>query len=324
MNEYIKKEAEKLYKKVLKAYKANPDLTMSEILNSFLAEFNAAVGKKINKEIIELMSANFSGSTLIAGSVMTTPKLSKRLYHNAKQTAFAVKKVLEEHFKNGSTIEQIKTDLYDGYGYKELLPIKKTLPKYLTNDFDANKIARLKTKTLKAAYITVLNAKNDAKLKKALKVAVEEKARYYAQRIADTEESRNFNLINTKRQIDKGVKYVKWTLSSRHKVTCICDFFANHNVGYGAGIYPLMSAPVPVFSTHPHCMCYLKDYYRTPSLSKIENPIERTMSEFDNTEKRRIMGSENNLQRWKDGIPAIEIWNSMRPYHPQKKVGDLF
>ena len=324
MDDYIKKEAAKLYKEVIAAYNANPTLTMGEILNSFLAQYNDKIGAEIEAEIINAMSASFSSSTLINANSMTTPTLSKSLFYNAEQTARVTKKILEEHFKNQSTIEEIRKELYDGHGYEEILPIKKTLPKYLQKPLAEEKVNRLKTKPLKAAYFKVLNAKNDKQLERALKVALEERARQYAQRIADTEEARYFNLANAQRQIDSGIKFVRWTLSSRHKVKCVCDFFARQDVGYGAGIYPLMNAPMPVSSTHVFCKCSLRDYHRTPTFKEVKNPITKTMSTFDDATKRKIAGSEAKLQQWKQGVPLINIWNTARPNYKYKTVSDIF
>lgn len=51
--------------------------------------------------------------------------------------------------------------------------------------------------------------------------------------------------------------YVQWTLSASHNIIDICDEHAENDVGYGAGIYPLDEAPVPIVDSHPNCKCSL-------------------------------------------------------------------
>jgi poly-gamma-glutamate capsule biosynthesis protein CapA/YwtB (metallophosphatase superfamily) len=51
--------------------------------------------------------------------------------------------------------------------------------------------------------------------------------------------------------------YVQWTLSPSHNIVDICDDHAEADVGFGAGIYPLDDAPVPIVDSHPNCKCRL-------------------------------------------------------------------
>ena len=254
---------------MLKAYKTNPHLTYTEILNEHLKKFNQDIQDELKDIISKIINASIGGGAAAAAVAMSVPNLSSALYNNAKNAAKSASKVLNEHFQNQSTIAEIREILYDGYGYDELLDIKKSLPKYLKTPLAEAQINKLRTQSLKNAYIKVLEAANDKQLEKALRVALEEKARYYAYRIAVTEEQRFYTLSNAIRQREKGIKFVKWTMSSLHKTSCVCEIFATQDVGYGEGIYPLMSAPTPIYSTHPICKCRLRDLYRKPKYKKV-------------------------------------------------------
>lgn len=317
----INKEAKKLYDEVIKYYKDHPGSNMGAIIDEFLKKYNDEIKKQLNKTILEMMSATMAGMTM-AAVPLTAPKLSKALYNNAKDVSKAASGVINEHIANKSTINDIREALYDGYGYDELLDIKKSLPKYLKEALAKAKVDKLKTKALQAAYARLLDAINDREFEAAMKVALEERARYYALRIALTEESRAFNLANAMRQKEKGVKFVKWRLSSRHKVNCICDFFANQNVGYGAGIYPLLKAPVPLYSTHPQCQCALEDYYREPEYK--EDDISDGLDKFSPYEQEKALGGKSKWQEYKGGKSPLNIYkDSKSKEYPILTIGDL-
>ena len=262
--------AKKLYDDVIRDYYANPNMTMGEILDIHLKKYNDAVAEEINKNIIELMGATLTSVFVSEAIPYTKAQLSKALYKNAQSAAKVTHQVMKEHIANKSAINEIREALYDGYGYDELLDIKKTLPKYLSKPLSESKVARLKTQALKNSYMAMLESINDKQFEKNMKVALEERARYFALRIARTEEAKAFTLANAVRQIDEGIKYVRWTLSSLHRTTCICEFYANQDLGYGKGVYKLMNAPAPVYSSHPNCLCSLRPVYREPKYKKVD------------------------------------------------------
>jgi len=264
----IAKLAKQLYKDVLEEYKNNPGMTMTEILNKHLAKYNDKVAGDILQSIYDIMAqgmtagmgagaATFGAGAAIGTGMIGELELSTMLYNNAKETAKAAKKVIDEHLRNQATINDLREALYDGYGYDELLDIKKSLPKYLAKDLTEAKLAKLKTKQLKAAYLAILDAKNDKQLAKAMKNALEARARYYAWRIAYTEQQKAYLRNEIAEMINNGVEFVRWTLSPRHSIPCICDYYANKNIGYGRGVFPLNKSPVPTYSSHPFCACVL-------------------------------------------------------------------
>lgn len=57
-----------------------------------------------------------------------------------------------------------------------------------------------------------------------------------------------------------GVELVKWSAALNR---CpICDRYATENKGFGAGIYRIDSAPLPMINSHPNCRCTLLPIYR--------------------------------------------------------------
>ncbi len=283
----INRLAKKLKEKILAEIRRNPELTYEEILNYYLAEYNEEVQAGILDSLSKMKSDIPIGTAVMSGAVISAPELSSRLYANAKDTAKAVKKVLDTYIATKATIEDIRKALYDGYGYEELLPIKKDAPGFLRKKITPEAIARLKTKPLKAAYLKVLDATTERELEKALKIAVEEKSRYYALRIASTEEAKAFTLGQVAGYLEEGVQFVKWTLSPRHSLPCVCDLYATMNVGWGPGIYPIMDAPMPVYSSHPFCQCKLVKI-EPKKMKYSADPVKTALEKFPAKDRRAV------------------------------------
>lgn len=119
---------------------------------------------------------------------------------------------------------------------------------------------------LKAAYRQMLDAaaRGSAKhLENAVHVALEEKSRYHAERIARTECARAYyEGFRAKNDGDDDVVAYRWELSSAHGGTqhCDCEEHAERDgYGLGAGVYPKNECPN--LPAHPHCMCHLVEVY---------------------------------------------------------------
>ncbi len=269
----IDKLSKELYDAVVKEYLANPGASFQAILQKHLKQYNAEIAKGIQDGVVALMNEVTGVAVAVEYLPATSVQLSKSLYNGAEYVAKQAQKAINEHLATKGTIDELRKKLYEGYGLRpideEILDIKPKLPKYLQKDLTEAQLAKLKTKDLKAAYLGVMDAKNDKELAKALNVAIEEKARYYALRIAQTEEAKAYNIANTFKMYEDGVKYVKWTRSGRQSIACVCDYYERRDVGYGPGVSKLEDAVMPVYSTHPHCLCVLRPYkprreYNTP------------------------------------------------------------
>ena len=142
------------------------------------------------------------------------------------------------------------------------------------------------------AYTQVVDAcysGNAKALDKAINVAVNERTRYYAERIARTETAKAwYDGFIVRAKADSDVVAFRWNLSSRHPVYNICNLYAYADLyGLDAGIYPMDAVPsIPV---HPHCMCMLSEVYK--------GEVDASQSK-DNAKK----GGEE----WLDGLSSIE------------------
>ena len=211
-------------------------------------------------------------------------KLSERLHGVDKVLRQNIISTVTASVNNSDSVIDMARKLYDGYNSGKAVIKPADLPEYLKKlvrqarlavQGDASELSklgvlqaaqklknpdRLTTKALKRAYKDLVEA--CAKLEteavdKALWTAVQEKSRYYAERIARTESARAwYEGYMADSDSDDDVAGFKYTLSSAHKRKPydICDVYANADFGFGKGIWPKGRQPeIPV---HPHCMCY--------------------------------------------------------------------
>lgn len=211
-------------------------------------------------------------------------KLSERLHGVDKVLRQNIISTVTASVNNSDSVIDMARKLYDGYNSGKAVIKPADLPEYLKKlvrqarlavQGDASELSklgvlqaaqklknpdRLTTKALKRAYKDLVEA--CAKLEteavdKALWTAVQEKSRYYAERIARTESARAwYEGYIADSSSDDDIVGFKYTLSSAHKTKPydICDVYANADFGYGKGVFPKGKQPdIPV---HPHCMCY--------------------------------------------------------------------
>jgi hypothetical protein len=213
--------------------------------------------------------------------------LSKTLYQNEKQARKIIKGELEAQVKLGRNYKYAAQFLQDNTGQ-----FKAEVPKYLDDLYTAGKRAlagdpeaqrelkgKIKsvqrqidklsssgsTDRLVVAYQDLLDAVESGNAKamdKRLHRAVEEKARYQAERVARTEIARAYGDAKIAViQGDEDSTGWRWVLSSAHKHTDICDFNADADLyNMGPGVYPLDRGPE--YPAHPHCTCILRPFYK--------------------------------------------------------------
>lgn len=256
------------------------------------AAFSAAcVGYNISPKIVDGEALR---KIMLADSWATDKvNLSDRLYGTSRNVRVEITNAINSAFRQGKTIVQMARDIYDGYGYggkfsvADLPTYLENLKKYATalakgnadilkqfetalkiaqDNIDkmlANNYAGTPNTDLVTAYKNILDAAKKLSvdgLENAAKVAVEERARYYADRIARTETAAAwFDGYMAQYEDDTDVFGFKWVLSTRHPKFDQCDVAANANVGFGRGVYP--KSKVPRIPRHPHCMCALELVY---------------------------------------------------------------
>ena len=251
-------------------------------------------------------------------------------------------------------VDQVRTAIRRNDGYKKLsLDLEKNLydranlPQYLDRIVNqgkyitdaefkrdlknaVDKINKLSlngspNKALKASYLELVDLVGGASKKhldKAVEIAVKEKARYLAERIARTEIARSYGLsFDFKNLQDKSVVGIKFRLSSRHAIYDICDFHTSADLyGMGKGVYPKNRHPRYPF--HPHCLCLMSQVFKEEveaeeyDRKKAEKWIESRKPE----EKKALMGKvgaekfkqngrfEGVLRTW-DGHKKVDIYN---------------
>jgi len=193
------------------------------------------------------------------------------------------------------------------------------------------KINRLKTSALRAGYTQLLDAlekRSVRAVEKALKAAVEEKARYYAQRIAQTEIFRAKNYKNAVQYLrDDEIALVRYEMSSSHPKVDICDFYANLDVGYGKGIVP--KEEMRTLPLHPFCRCKYTHVYLTSAQKakavkvkpkSFEEAQRATMAGFSDYERRQVVGSYEKPAQFEAGEDIEAIFNRLRPKFPIRRV----
>ncbi|WP_278968185.1 hypothetical protein [Megasphaera elsdenii] len=231
--------------------------------------------------------------------------LSKKLHGVDKEMRARVVSTIKDQLKQNCHAMQAARQLYDGYRSGKAVVRQQNMPKYLQNivnfarrseltEADKAQMLRLvrrarrqvaligehgaPNQALRTAYSELLNAVADGSekaLDRAVHVALEEKSRYVAERIARTEAARAWaDGFHARYDTDEDVAAYKWTLSSRHPHYDICDMYAQANLwGLGPGIFP--KDKTPILPVHPHCLCHLSLVYVTEiDMSRQRNQIK--------------------------------------------------
>lgn len=224
------------------------------------------------------MLGRFVGSDEIKSYPVGDVALSQRLYAHATATSGIVREIVRQHAAGYQDARRLALEIYEGYGFKDGIdPLQwparsPKWPKYMrqaiTEDPQSfaqyRAIARrmagnIKTPALKAAYLEALdemeNGRGWNRLGRKLQVAFEERMRYHANRIAQTELHRAW-IDQQAEEImsDDSIEVVQVKMSASHPEVDICDLFAEQDAyGLGPGLYPKARAPKPPF--HPHCRC---------------------------------------------------------------------
>lgn len=261
--------------------------------------------------------------------------LSSRLYEHWRLTSAEVGGIIRAHAQGMQQARELALALYEGYGFRGVEPLKiltgtfRTLPRELRALATEPAVrvelmqaarrvaaAKLRTAALRSAYTQAFDAAiagaSKARLERLLRVAVEEKSRYFASRIAQTELARAFSdRAAAELMADATIEVVQWRLSGAHPRADICDLFANvDHYGLGPGCYPKRLTPKPL--AHPFCRCRLRS---RPDL-RAAGAVERLgadreyLAGLGEERAAQLLGSKDRLRRVMRGKPAREVWNT--------------
>ena len=306
-----------------------------ELKQSLGAAAGAGFGAKLPVEVQKTIGEKLS---LLPWTSDKMP-LSSRLHGTASAMRQSIVKTINDQMTAGTNWVQMSRKLYDGYGFPETIQ-RAELPQYLQSLVRAaqkaspNDPATVKevkrlvkvanrnigklaqndapTRALKAAYkqLATIAEKGSAKaLGNAIDVAINERSRYYAERIARTEISRAWSEgFWAKHSGDQDVVAVRWRLGSRHPAFDVCDFHAGADLyGMGRGVYPKGSNPP--HPAHPHCTCRLTPVYD----GEVDAPQERVgaggseyLKGLDDEQRQALLGIA--------GVKALKRGEAWQPY----------
>ncbi len=327
----------------------NPNLDVREAILAAQVEFGGGMAEALREAFETLLSTSIG-----LGQVRALPvggiTLSRRLYVHNVQTAAEVTALVRQHAAGVTQARDLSMALYDGYspadGIRRPLEgaARATLPRALrelTADSQARRTltalqvqgqqqaARLKTRALRAAYLESFEAwkkgAGEKALRRKLDVALREKNRYFADRIAQTELHRAHQTqVAADLMDDELTTVVQVVMNPTHPRTDICDLHARADLwGLGPGRYPKEKAPRPGF--HPFCLCKLKSRPSQDAAEGRAAPLPdaewlRTLPELD---QGMVMGSRERADRVLRGAAAEDIINEGRPdAYRLVRVGD--
>lgn len=276
--------------------------------------------------------------------------LSEKIHGTGVKMRESIISTIRSQMRRNATWTSMARELYDGYNSGKAVTMQQALPKYLQavrNAYGTHRIVaesrkalrnieRLSqngapTKALKAAYkqlIETAQTGTEEALNKACWVAMQEKSRYIADRIARTEMARAWadGFLADIMQ-DDDVVAVKWKLSSRHPVFDVCDMYSKANMyNLGSGIYP--KAKLPPLPAHPHCLCRLTTVYAGEvDLKKQKDCIkaegEKWLANLSDDHRRKVLGIQGNkaFKRGADWREYMRNWTA--PQSMESRISGL-
>lgn len=310
-----------------------PRDAVQEVIRSFAGEFQAVLTQAFGA----ILAAGV-GAASLAEVEIGAVQLSARMYAGAQDAAQIIQALVERHAKGFQDARALMLEIFDGYtGADEALALtsaNKALPQYLRTElltdnslagqlrklFARAQAEALKTPALRAAYLDLLDAiqnKAGAKvLEKRLEVAWNEKMRYFARRIAETELHRVYSKRRAAEIMgDTDVEFVQVRRAGTSSWACICDLITGRDkYGLGRGVYPKHLVPLPPY--HPFCRCVLAP--------RLDFPLGKKWKEDQEADKYflrsvglslsgKIMGSKEKAEAVLKGTDPIKLANVGKP-----------
>ena len=304
---------------------------------------SACAGYGILPSIVASKSKNNIKKKLLSDSwAPDKMNLSSRIHKANTTMRTNIIDIISASMRNVDSIKSMAMELYDGYNSGKGVINKAELPDYLrriellarqslngdvlamqeiTKAIQSVKtnVENINAKALKAAYTDLLRVSDkvsEKALNRAVKTAIEEKTRYYSERIARTESARAwFEGIIAENANDDDVWGYRWVLSSRHALVPFdqCDVCANADVGYGPGVYP--KNKIPSIPRHPHCMCMISPVFHWEVANKGDkfnpNKAREYIDSLSDVEKQSLFGRDgvNLYEKGFDWQKLLIGWN---------------
>ena len=335
-----------------KALLADPAADVAQAIRAAQVEFGGDFAERLARAFSELLQRSV-GTADVRAMPVGEITLSSHLWRHARQVQGEVTAIVRSHAAGIQQARDLALRLYDGYnpgdGIRRPLhgAARTHLPRALralTTDYEAREelarlvdrgqreAARLKSQALRAAYTEAFDTWKEGAAKGALQrrldIAVREKNRTYAQRIALTELARaHQDEVAAEMLADSTIEVVQVRLNPRHPLPDICDLRATADLyGLGPGCYPKAKAPKPPF--HPYCWCRLSS---RPDLSLRDasfsaDPAARArefLRRLPPAEAARVLGSRDRLQRALNGADPVAVFDEgVSVRYRTRRVGD--
>lgn len=290
--------------------------------------------------------------------------LSERLHSNIQNSIGYIKNAVNQSLKDGQGVRQIALELFDGYGYGQKLKAKgaqykikkdlyelakmringtkvediapeelNALKNYIENklilDKPWNSKENARNTALKQSYenlIEAIESGTEKEVSKALWVAIQEKSRYNALRIARTELARaHYDGFIAETMENEDITLIRFSLSANHKILDICDFHTGLDIGYGAGVYPKNQTPPYPF--HPHCRCTFTDYIK-PNVKKVPKEVldesaKKWLKDNPNLQ-HPVLGSFDRVDAFEKGANPFSQMREFKGYEePQSRIKNI-
>jgi len=182
----------------------------------------------------------------------------------------------------------------------------------LENDIKTLSEMNYNTSDTKKAYKRFMRGVKGKELEafeKAVEEAVKKKSKYIARRIARTEQARaSTEAYILMTQNDDDLQYYKWNLDASHKILDICDVNAGADFGLGRGVYP--KDKLPSLPAHPHCICFLTEYYPREEINPSDFDYSKGGNEYLSKLSRRKQNEILTSKARGDQFRKGENWNN--------------
>lgn len=244
---------------ILKAKSLEPNVQIDEkaLRSAVLYEAWASDGINLARR---MKRADTASRRLLAKQVEADFKKASNVSKNLDKINNNVKRGVSEADLRKEVREITKSIRAQGFNKS----YEKTLKQLERDIKKLSDRANTETGATRRAYNKFINAvrsESAEAFEEAVENAVKVKSRYISRRISRTENARSqIDSLLAIAEDDDDVVAFRWTLSTKHNVTDICDIHAKADFGLGQGVYP--KNKIPPIPAHSHCLCYLTDIFR--------------------------------------------------------------
>lgn len=312
--------------------------------------FNAGFISVMARHLSNVPSADVWHVRAVGDMPVGDITLSRRLYDHTTDISREVASVVREHAKGVQQARDLAMRLYEGYNYRDGIKrplegsaraeLPRALRELTSNPIDRASLQRvyeqgmryaatLKTEPLKAAYMEAFRGWEQQQgldaLRRRLWVAHQEKTRYMANRIAQTELARaHQHALGAGLMADDTIDVVQVQMSASHPKVDQCDLHAQANLfRLGPGCYPKAKAPRPPF--HSFCRCRLRSRpdLRAADAREVKGGEAAYLRALPPGDAARIAGSRDRLAEVLGGKPLLEVVNrGVHPDYRTVRLGD--